>query len=92
MNQPIHIGTTLMFSEGVYDDYTGLGIYKVIAPFVPKYVLNTYLENNPNETEKHCFQTWKFIAYMVDKGLIEEVDHKEIHLGSYGIAPNWGHS
>ena len=82
MAQP---GFIFALTEGEYSDYGINGFVKVIKPFSPYKLIETYKETS--EYDRYEFgQAPAFVAWMIREGYVEPVDDEigTWHLGSYG--------
>lgn len=77
-DKPLVIAT-----EGAYSDYCVIGIFRWLGEYEPKEYLRMYLEEHPEQRVEYRFHPEAFVAWLQKTNLIEEVQHKELHLGSY---------
>ena len=81
----IKAGELLTIESGEYSDYGVLGIFRAKVDFVPDEVMNEYLDAHPDERASYSGTESKFIAWLENtKGLIEPVEYRGWHIGSYG--------
>ena len=83
-------GEFMTTSEGEYSDYCVNGLFKVLIDFDA----NTLLQSWANETGRklesgvvesdHVNENIDFLGWINKKGYVEEVNYRELHLGSYG--------
>ena len=94
----INKGEIITLSEGEYSDYCVNGVFKVLKDFDTEDVKQLLAIHHGAESFEqlididwqHDKKMWMFeprkayIGYLNSNGYIEDVDYREIHLGSYG--------
>lgn len=81
-------GTLLLVSEGAYSSYEANGFFVVLTDFKPKALLEEF---SPEATlPKKRFEPTEFLAFLLKKGLLLEVNYSELWCGSYGEARGGG--
>jgi hypothetical protein len=75
------VGELIAFSQGEYSDYSFQGLYKVLQDLDLADLAHIFhMEHETNSS--YDFGTW-----LIQRGVVEEVDYHEVHLGSYGFDP-----
>lgn len=72
--------------SGCYSDYSIRGFFLVLKDFDPIAELELYLSENPVQREPYKFQEDQFLASILAKGLLLEIEHGTIHLTDYSCA------
>lgn len=80
----IYEGEIVNVAYGEYSDYGILGTARAKRDFNINKVLESYLEENPEQREPYCGSEHGFFQFLITKGFIEEMDVVEWHVGSYG--------
>lgn len=79
----VNAGRLVMFDSGEYSDYSVTGFFVVLKEFNPVEELEIFLTQNPNQRERYGFEKSAFIAFVIAKGLLLEIEYSEIYLGAY---------
>ena len=77
-------GRLIRYETGQYSDYTVIGFFVVLETFVPEDVLAEYLAINPRQKSDFYFVSDAFLAFLIKKGLLLEIEHGVWHIGDYG--------
>ena len=77
-------GRLVLVDTGSYSDYHVLGIFRVLKDFNPKEEVDKFLA----EQLKKSFDIFtdhedEFVAYLLARGLLEEMDHDGLYLNLY---------
>ena len=83
-NRTAKAGKLLCVSKGAYSDYSVVGFFVVLKDFCPAEELAKYLNNNPEQMDNYCFEEDSFLASVLAKGFLLELEHGTIHLADYG--------
>ena len=69
-------GRLVLVDTGSYSDYHVIGIFRVLKDFNPKEEVDKFLV-------KKSFDEDEFVAYLLARGLLEEMDHDGLYLNLY---------
>jgi len=85
MNTPdiAKAGKLLCVDSGEYSDYSVHGFFVVLRDFDPNAELAAHLKANPDQRQNYHFREESFLAALLAKGLLMEVDFGTIHLCGY---------
>jgi hypothetical protein len=81
-------GSLLQIDEGEYSGYGVIGFFVVLQEFDPMAELATYLREPKNppledwQNPDERFYHENFLATLIRKGYLLEIEHGELHLGS----------
>jgi hypothetical protein len=75
----LHPGEIILITSDESDQYQFYGLYRVLAEFDISAVAKRFTERDP--LGRHYI--W-LIARLVEQGLVERVDFREVNLGRYG--------
>lgn len=73
-------GKLLCVDSGSYSDYSVMGFFVTLQDFCPQNELNEYLKQVPND----YFNEDQFLAFLLKKGLLLEIEYSSLHLSGYG--------
>ena len=76
-------GKLVCVDRGEYSDYEVTGFFVVLRDFSPREELGEYLNSNPEQKDSYCFEQDRFLATLLEKGLLLEVEYGTLYLGSY---------
>lgn len=79
-------GKLLCVDSGQYSDYSVHGFFVVLKDFYPTIELKEYLIAHPEQIENYSFSGERFLAMLLAKGLLLEIDYGTIHLTDYACA------
>ncbi len=79
-------GRLLAVSRGEYSSHEVIGFFVVLQDFVPDDELEQYLQQHPDDCRAYEFADDRFLAWMLQKGLMLEIRHDEMFLTGYGQA------
>ena len=83
-------GTLLLLSRGEYSDYSIVALCRVLKPIdqtvwaVMGAACTGHCERNPER-----FDDSRALPWLIEKGYVEEVEYRELHLGDYGRCSLW---
>lgn len=78
-------GTLMRIESGEYSDYGVIGFFVVLQTFEPMAEVSAYNSQNPNDTFGiEYFDNYAFLAYLLAKGLLLEIDASVFALTDYG--------
>ena len=77
-------GKLLLLDSGEYSDYTVVGLFAVLKDFEPMKELEEYKAANPEKSKDYNFGEDAFLAAIISKGYLMEVEYGNLYLGSYG--------
>lgn len=78
-------GETVLISTGEYSDYTVKALVRATQDFHPKEMSDEYLARFPDQAEDYGVDFYMFTNWLVnEKKVLEEIEHREWHLGDYG--------
>lgn len=76
-------GELITIATGEYSDYTVTGVFRILDDFEPQEVIDEYLREHPDQREPYSADISGFLAWLGRKCLIDPVDSREWHIGSY---------
>jgi hypothetical protein len=79
----IKAGRLLCVDSGAYSDYGVVGFFVVLQDFDPMAELALYLETKPEQREPYSFKAGAYLAALLAKALLMEVDYSTLHLCDY---------
>lgn len=74
-------GKLLCVDQGSYSDYNVIGFFVVLADFDPMVELESFLSDAPDQRD--IFKSDAFLARLISKGFLLEVEHGSLYLGDY---------
>lgn len=81
---------TTLISSGSYSDY---GIEVVVEWQTEKdigQITEEYLAEHPEQREPYAAEPKELAAWLIARGYVRKVEHRELNLGSYGnLNPEW---
>ena len=84
MNKSIaKAGTLISVEAGCYSDYGVIGFFVVLKNFVPFAELYDYLSTRTEQNQTYSFRETEFLAFLLAKGLLLEINYGKLHLGDY---------
>lgn len=89
MNRIAKAGSVICVSYGAYSDFCVAGFFKVLEDFKPSEELEDFLDENPDQREDYSFDRDSYLARLLAKNLLEEIDHGELYLGAYRCADDF---
>jgi|HubBroStandDraft_5_1064220.scaffolds.fasta_scaffold132906_2 hypothetical protein len=79
-------GTLLSVEAGCYSDYRVTGFFVVLKTFDPVLELKEYLVAHPKQLETYSFEEDEFLAALLAKGLLLEIQYGRMHMCDYSRA------
>lgn len=79
-------GKLLAITSGCYSSYGLTGFFVTLQAFNPKAMLDEYLSTREEEKEMYKFNESGFLAFLISKGLLLEIDYCVLHTGDYSTA------
>jgi hypothetical protein len=76
-------GKLLSVESGTYSDYHVTGFFVVLRDFDPMAELTEFLDANPGQRESYGFDGDEFLAALLSKGLLLEIEYGTLHMGDY---------
>lgn len=76
-------GKLLLVDVGEYSDYAVIAFFVVLKDFDPMRELEEYKIAKPDRVKDYRFSEDEFLAALLAKGYLLEVEHDTLHLGSY---------
>lgn len=76
-------GKLLRLDEGECGDYGVVGFFVVLRDFDPMGELEVYKEAHPDQCEHYNFEHSGFLAMLIEKGLLLEIEYGNLYLGAY---------
>lgn len=76
-------GKLLCVDSGAYSDYSVRGFFVVLRDFDPHAELAAHLDANPAQRESYRFEEDSFLAALLAKGLLLEVEYGTLYLTGY---------
>jgi len=77
-------GSLLRIESGEYSDYSVIGFFVVLREFDPAAELGIYYEAHHEQKEDYAFERSAFLAFLLAKGLLLEIECGSLHTDSYG--------
>lgn len=77
-------GRLLCVDHGEYSDYGVAGFFVVLRDFEPRVELTEFLAANKDQADDCSFEHWAFLAALLAKGLLLEIEYGTLYLGAYG--------
>ena len=79
-------GELLLLTSGEYSDYSAHALGRVLEDFDPEALQAEWLRLHPDQATDYRANLGAFIAWIInDKALVEELNYREMNVGSYGI-------
>lgn len=82
-NRIAKAGKLLCIDSGEYSDYDVTGFFVVLRDFAPMEELEEYKAAHPEQSEPYSFEQSAFLAVLLAKGLLLEVEYGNLYLGAY---------
>lgn len=76
-------GKLLCIDRGAYSDYQVTGFFVVLHDFDTAKELEDFLVNHPEQREEYHFKADQFLAALLAKGLLLEIEYGVFYLGAY---------
>ena len=76
-------GKLLCVDRGAYSDYEVTGFFVVLRDFDPLAELEEYLTTHADQREAYSFEQDEYLAALLAKGLLVEIEYGTLYLGSY---------
>ena len=76
-------GTLLCVDHGEFSDYGVTGFFVVLRDFDPRAELEEFLSANPAQRGHVGFERGRYLAALLAKGLLLEIEYGTLYLGSY---------
>lgn len=76
-------GKLVCVDRGEYSDYSILGFFVVLKDFDPYAELADYLSEHQEQKQNYRFKEDKFLALLLSKGFLMEVEFGTMHLTGY---------
>lgn len=80
--------TVLAMETGEYSDYSVLGFFEAVVDVDEQKVVDEYLSQHPQQKQMFHFDHYQFVAWLVEKGYLRDIDYARWFIGSYGQAPS----
>ena len=84
-NHTAKAGKLLLVDSGSYSDYSVMGFFVTLKDFCPQKELAEYLTQEPSD----YFIEDKFLAFLLAKGLLLEIEHGRLYLDGNGSYENY---
>ena len=84
MQTKITKGELLTLATGEYSDYSVRGVFRALSDFDPQEQIAKFISENPQDDGDNYYDLSEFIGWVARSGLLEPVDSREWHIGSYG--------
>ena len=84
MQTDIKKGELITIATGAYSDYSISGVFRVLADFNPQEQMEKFAAETPLEDDDTYRDLSEFIAWISRSGLLEPLESREWHIGSYG--------
>ena len=76
-------GTLILVDQGEYSNYVVMGFFVALRDFTPANEIELFLQENPAQKEDYKFDQDLFLAYLIGKGLLLEIQYGNLYMGSY---------
>ena len=76
-------GKLLCIDRGAYSDYQVTGFFVVLHDFDTAKELEEFLITHPEQREEYSFEANQFLAALLAKGLLLEIEYGVLYLGAY---------
>ena len=76
-------GKLLLLDEGEYSDYGVVGFFVILRDFDPMAELEAYKAAHTDQCERYKFKHSGFLAVLLEKGLLLEIEYGNLYLGAY---------
>lgn len=76
-------GKLLCLESGEHSEYSVVGFFVVLRDFVPTVELAEHLEAHPEQRDPYRFEKDSYLARLLAKGLLMEVEYGTLYLGSF---------
>lgn len=83
-------GQLLTISEGCYSDYGITGFFVALQTFRPMEVFAEYMAAHPEQAADYRFNSEQFLAFLLSRGLLLEIQYATMHMGDYSKAGEVG--
>ena len=84
-NHIVKAGKLLLVDSGSYSNYSIMGFFVTLKDFCPQDELTEYLAQNFD----NYFIEDKFLAFLLAKGLLLEIEHGHLYLDGNGSYENY---
>lgn len=71
-------GQVIRVERGVYSGYSVVGFFAVLEDFDPHAELEQFLNAHPEQRDTCSFEDDEFLAVLIEKGLLKEVEDAEL--------------
>jgi hypothetical protein len=75
-------GKMICVDSGEYSNYSITGFFVVLKDFNPMAELKEYKAANPDECKPYSFNDSKFLAQILTKGLLLEIEYGTLYMGA----------
>lgn len=79
-------GQLLTISEGCYSDYGITGFFVALQTCKPMALHAEYMAAHPEQAQDYSFSSEKFLAFLLARGCLLEIQYATLHLGDYSRA------
>lgn len=76
-------GRLFCVEEGEYSDYQVIGFFVALVDFCPDDEVEAFIKENPSNAEKYKFSNEAFLAFLLAKGFLLEIEYGTFHLADY---------
>ena len=83
-------GQLVVITEGCYSDYGITGFFVALQTFKPMGLFAEYMAAHPEQAKDYQFSAEQFLAYLLSKGLLLEIQYANLHMGDYSKAGEVG--
>lgn len=80
----INAGEIIIFTSGEYDDYRVLCAAKATQELNTEYLTEKYFDEHPKDKEPYNFDENRFILWLVNLKLLEQIELVEWHINDGG--------
>ena len=90
MNKTLKVGTTVLVAHGAYSDYSVDCVARVLKPINKKVWETMKAACGVKSKEDQFYGDLHYaLPWFLENGYLEEIEHYEMHLGSYNELRNW---
>lgn len=74
-------GSLLCIDDGSYSGYGVTGFFVALQEFSPDAMLAEFLRANPAQREPYRFKASAFLAFLLSRGLLLEIQYGDLYMG-----------
>ena len=82
----VKAGRLVRLESGSYSEYSVRGFFVALRDFNPFDELEEFFKEKPEQRKDYHFEVDEFMAFVIAKGYLLEIDEDILDLGDYGSA------